>query len=173
MRQIGKAEGLERLAASMAGTAFACPICAIAHNQVPEIEVIHATPRHQVVLDNFASRPGHLLVLPVAHIEDITELSRADFIELHDLAWQAARALTRVYSPRRIWVASLGSHTTLPMSCPHAHLHVLPITEEGEASRPAQVLSWSTSLYAFEPGEAAATADGIRAAWQAKGPTGQ
>jgi diadenosine tetraphosphate (Ap4A) HIT family hydrolase len=153
---------LARLGDVMRGAPSACIMCSLAHGFPADLQRIAENAAGVVVLDQFASRRGHLLAISKVHVECISQLSETAFVQLHTVAWQAARAAKHVLAAPRIWVASLGTQEQLPMSCAHAHLHILPIVETGEAARPAQVLSWSNGVYLYEPEDAVALARAIR-----------
>ncbi len=64
-------------------------------------------------------------------------------------------------APRRVYTAILGSPTTQTggpeppdMSFPHVHVHVIPVYEDGEAGRPAVVVSWSAGIWLNDEGGA-------------------
>ncbi len=110
-----------------------------------------ATSEHAVVvLDRYAARPGHVLVLLRRHEENLAALPWPEYADLQHLAWKTCRALDQVLAPRRIYVAALGSAERLATSFPHLHLHVIPLSDGGESDRPAGVLTWAFGMYVFE-----------------------
>jgi diadenosine tetraphosphate (Ap4A) HIT family hydrolase len=72
---------------------------------------------------------------------------------LQKLAWEAARTLERALQPRRVYVAALGSSSPLAKSFPHLHLHVVPLYDDSEASKPANIFSWAHGVWVYERGE--------------------
>ncbi|MFO0591221.1 MAG: HIT family protein [Polyangiaceae bacterium] len=117
------------------------------------------------MLDRFAARPGHSVVVLRRHVESIAELPWDEYAAVQRLAWETARALTAALSPVRVYVAALGATRRIPMSFPHHHVHVIPLTDGGEIDRPASVLTWSHGVHVFEPGEMEGFAERVRAAW--------
>jgi diadenosine tetraphosphate (Ap4A) HIT family hydrolase len=137
-----------------------CAMCDAARDQEPIASSEHAI----AVLDRFACRPGHVLVILRRHVEKLAELPWLEYAALQRLAYDVAGALDRVLAPRRIYVAALGSAVPLATSFPHVHLHVIPLVDGGEVDRPANVLTWANGMYVFEDGEEAAWRERLRGA---------
>lgn len=144
-----------------------CVMCAIAEGVKDGELVVAREPGAVAVLDRFAARRGHLLVILESHEEHVARLEWPAWERLQRLAWQGSRALEAVLAPRRIFVAALGSSSAIAKSFPHVHLHVVPLQEDGELARPARVFSWSSGVHVYEPGEAEALVSELRAAWPA------
>jgi histidine triad (HIT) family protein len=138
-----------------------CLLCELAR----EAEPLAGSERAIAVLDRYACRPGHVLVVLRRHAENIAALEWPEYAELQQLAWRVARGLDRVFAPRRIYIAALGSAEPLAVSFPHVHLHVVPLTDGGEADRPANVFTWAHGMYVFESdAEEASMRDRLRIA---------
>lgn len=170
MRKVTKAAALEALAVEAGALPErygGCAMCAVAAGHPPGTEVLAENDAAVAVLDRYAARPGHVLVVLRAHVEQVWDLPWEAYAAVQRLAWEAARAAARVAAPRRVFVAALGSPDPLLMSFPHHHVHVLPVAEGGPTARPAEVFTWSAGVYVYEPGEARALADALRAAWGA------
>jgi diadenosine tetraphosphate (Ap4A) HIT family hydrolase len=141
MRRLAKEDVLARL-----DPRPTCWMCELARD-APAI----ASNDHAVaILDRFASRPGHVLVILRRHAEHVAGLPYADYEAMHRLAWEMSRALDRVLAPRRIYVAALGSAQPLATSFPHVHVHVIPLADGGDADRPAEVFTWVHGMYVFD-----------------------
>lgn len=117
------------------------------------------------MLDRFAARPGHAVVVLRRHVESLADLPWDEYASVQRLAWEASRALTKALSPVRVYVAALGATRRVEQSFPHHHVHVIPLADGGAIDRPASVLTWSNGVYVFEPGEMEALASRVRAAW--------
>lgn len=138
MKRLGKPELLARLEASAE-----CLMCAM-QRALPI-----ATSEHAIaVLDRYAARPGHVLVIARRHEEKIAALSDAEHADLHRLVHRVCRGLEAALLPRRIYVAALGAPEPLPMSSPHVHVHVVPLSDPGD--RPADVFTWANGAYVFQ-----------------------
>jgi diadenosine tetraphosphate (Ap4A) HIT family hydrolase len=164
MRHLPKQEALAALEAATSGS---CVMCELASGQRDAALQIHHDETATVLLDRFAAAPGHLLIVLATHVEHVAQLPIEAYLHTQQLAWRACRALEATLSPRRTYVASFGSSAPLPTSFPHFHLHVVPISEDGESARPAKVFSWGEGVWVFESDEeAAALAARFRAAWR-------
>lgn len=98
------------------------------------------------------------------HVERFADLEAEHWREASALAHRAASSLEARLSPKRCYVASLGTDLTdLPMTCPHLHLHVIPVFESG--ARPAQVLSWADGVGDADEAWWQAELAQCRAAW--------
>jgi histidine triad (HIT) family protein len=171
VRRIEKDEALalvardaEHLPARFGG----CLMCGVAAGH--GAEVLSQRDGAVAVLDRYASRRGHVLVVLRRHVESLAELGWEEYAEVQRLAWEAAQAMTRALRPARVFIAALGSPERLPMSFPHHHVHVIPLFEGGEGDRPAEVFSWRRGVVVYEPEEASELAASLREAWEA--PTG-
>ncbi len=118
-----------------------------------------------VVLDRFAARPGHLLVIAKDHVEDLTDLGYERYASLHRVVYDACQAVEAALHPVRVFTAALGAPKAVPMSFPHFHLHVIPIFETDERSRPARVFSWADGVTIYDDEEALEMTRRIRASW--------
>ena len=155
MHVLSKADALTRLSAhkqQLSKHGPECVMCALVGG-AGQLDAIAENEHGAVSLDEFGSRRGHLLVISRRHIESVTSLSFHEFVGLQRLVYDACHVLERVLTPKRVYVAALGSSNPLPMSYPHYHVHVVPVCEEDERSRPAAVFSWSEGVIAYEEEE--------------------
>lgn len=177
MRRISKAEALALVgedAAAIDERFAGCAMCAVigASATSPGRRAVLAENEAAVaMLDRFAARPGHTVVVLRRHVESVAELPWDEYAAVQRLAWEASRALTAALSPVRVYVAALGATRRIATSFPHHHVHVIPLSDGGESDRPAQVLTWSNGVHVYEPGERAAWAERIRAAWPCGAPS--
>ena len=143
MKWLPKADALAQLEAERGA---GCPMCAL----VRDCEPIVATEHAIAVLDRYAARPGHVLVVLRRHEERIARLAWPEYEALHRVAWEIAAAIEASLAPNRIYVAALGSAVPLVTSFPHVHLHVIPLADGGDCDRPANVFTWVNGMYVFE-----------------------
>jgi diadenosine tetraphosphate (Ap4A) HIT family hydrolase len=137
-----------------------CTMCAIAR-----APVIAETRHASCVLDRFAARRGHMLVVAKRHVERVSDLAWEEWCDAQRIAWEACAALERALAPARVYVAALGAPRASERTFPHVHVHVVPLADGGEADRPSEVFTWKNGVLVFEPGEERALADELRAAW--------
>ncbi|CAN5566540.1 hypothetical protein BH09MYX1_BH09MYX1_59310 [soil metagenome] len=132
-------------------------MCALVAGEAPDPRI--AENDHAVaVLERFASRRGHVVVVLRRHEERVERLSRETWLGLHALAHDVARAIDVELAPLRIFVCALGSAVKRVNSFPHVHLHVIPLYDGGDGDRPAEVLTWTQGVLVYEDGEGEALA---------------
>ena len=138
-----------------------CALCRGGARPPPLVETDSAV----VVLDRFARRRGHLIVIAQDHLEGVEEISWELYLEVERLVFEARQALHRALAPEQIYSATLGAVVPLPMSFAHFHTHVIPVFESDERARPARVLSWSEGVTVYEDDEALTLRQQILEAW--------
>ena len=168
MTLITKAEALERLTVfrdELGATGDDdCVMCALAQGR-GRPEPLIETARAVVVLDRFARRYGHLLVIAREHVEGTRAVTWELFHELARLTFEARRALDRALEPVQIYSATLGAVVPLPMSFGHLHTHVIPVHEADARARPARVLTWEEGVTVYDDAEASALRARILSVW--------
>ena len=103
-----------------------CILCAVAAND-PKVDnlVVHRQGAWFVTLNLYPYNPGHLMIVPAPHYEDIRQLSDAEVLELHRLQLLSLRVLDRTYDPGGYNVGyNLGP--TSGASINHLHLQIVP-----------------------------------------------
>ncbi len=105
-----------------------CVFCAIAASGPPSADngVVHRGETCFAVLNAYPYASGHLLVLPLRHVEDPDELTAAESDELWSTTRAAMTALRAAYQPEGLNIgANLGraAGAGIPR---HLHLHVVP-----------------------------------------------
>jgi histidine triad (HIT) family protein len=71
-------------------------------------------------------RPGHTLVVPIAEVDEWTDLEPSLASHLMTVAQTIAKAQKRAFSPLRVGLIIAG------LEVPHCHLHVVPIGREAD-----------------------------------------
>jgi histidine triad (HIT) family protein len=152
-----------------------CVMCALVDGGAappPIVENRHAL----VLLDRFACRYGHVMVIPKKHVERISDLDWEVFSDVQRLAFEASRAVDVCFEPARVFTATLGAAVELPMTYSHYHVHVIPVQDTDERARPARVLSWSEGVVVYDDDEAARIHQRLTDCWPriavASAPTG-
>ena len=77
-------------------------------------------------LDVRPMKPGHTLIVPKKEVDYIFDLNEDALAGVMLFAQKVARAMKEVIDCKRIGVAVLG------LEVPHAHIHLIPITKEGD-----------------------------------------
>jgi diadenosine tetraphosphate (Ap4A) HIT family hydrolase len=157
---------LEQYRRRLSSEAEGCVMCALAfgHAQpAPLVDDEHAV----VVLNRFACRAGHLMVVAKRHVEHATNLDWGTYAQIQRHVYQASRAVQTALGPVRLFTATLGSAVPLAMSYAHYHVHVIPVPETDARARPANVLSWSSGVVVYTEPEAQDLRERIMNAWPA------
>lgn len=170
MRLLDKADALLALEAEASALAAenACLPCALLVSGRQATDGIAQSAHGVVMVNRFACRQRHLLVLSRRHVEHIHDLSWEEYSDLQRLAFDAVRVLQTRFRPARVYTAVLGSSTPLPMSYPHLHVHVVPVDETDERARPARVFTWSEGVVVYDAADAARLAAELRPLWSAR-----
>lgn len=174
-RIVDKSEALALLELereALLGKGDGCVLCALVRRAREGVNPnLLAENEHGVaLLDRFASRRGHVLIVARRHVERTAELGFVTYSELQRLAYEASIAIERSLAPVRSFIAVLGASEPVPMSFPHFHVHVLPVYETGEAARPANVFSWTTSgIVIYDDGDARELVAKLRSNWPGRG----
>ena len=99
----------------------------IINGEIPSYKIAE-DERYYAFLDINPIVKGHTLVIPKQETDYIFDLDDATFSGLHLFAKRVARAVEKAVPCKRIAVAVLG------LEVPHAHIHLLPVNKEADAS---------------------------------------
>jgi histidine triad (HIT) family protein len=102
-----------------------CIFCKIVKEEIPSVK-IWEDENYFAFLDINPIQPGHTLVLPKKHSDDLFELDDRDYLELMLKSKEVAEMLRRKLKPKRIGVIVEG------FAVPHVHVHLVPINQGGE-----------------------------------------
>lgn len=82
--------------------------------------------RYIAFLDVRPLKAGHTLVVPKKEVDYIFDMDEDTLTGMMIFARKVARAMKEVIECRRIGVAVIG------LEVPHAHIHLIPISREGD-----------------------------------------
>ncbi len=82
--------------------------------------------RYIAFLDVRPLKAGHTLVVPKKEVDYIFDMDEDALTGMMIFARKVARAMKEVIECRRIGVAVIG------LEVPHAHIHLIPISREGD-----------------------------------------
>ena len=110
------------------GDEDSCVFCRIASEGEPDPRngIVWRGAKTFVVLNAFPYASGHVLVLPVRHVEGLGDLDGAESAELWEAVRRSARVIQKAYRPDGMNIgANLGraAGAGIPK---HLHLHVVP-----------------------------------------------
>lgn len=89
---------------------------------------IYEDDRTLAFLDIEPEAPGHTLVIPKVEVDKVYDLSDADYQAVMNTVKKLARHLEQVLG-ERMMIKIVGTDV------PHAHVHILPITENWAGER--------------------------------------
>ncbi len=112
----------------------------IIHNEIPSYKIAEDT-EHLAFLDAMPVAKGHTLVIPKKETDFIFDLDSEDFKELWGFAQKVAKKMQLAFPEKRIAVAVVG------LEVPHAHIHLIPISEMGEMNFQNPRLKFSAEEY--------------------------
>lgn len=102
-----------------------CPFCRIAAGEL-DASVVHASARVIAVMDVDPVTPGHVLVLPRAHLPALADLDDDVAAEIFAVARTVAAALRRSELRCEGITLLCADGRAASQEVPHAHLHVIP-----------------------------------------------
>lgn len=97
-----------------------CIFCKIISKEIPSYSVWE-DEHFFAFLDNFPVQPGHMLIIPKEHVENVFALSADLYKELFTAAKALSTPLQQAMGSARIGMVIEG------FGVPHAHLHLVPI----------------------------------------------
>lgn len=97
----------------------------IINGEIPSYKIAE-DDRHYAFLDINPVAPGHVLVVPKKEVSYLFDLSDEDYLSLQLFAKKIALAMKKALPCERIGVTVIG------LEVPHAHIHLVPISKEGD-----------------------------------------
>ena len=88
--------------------------------------IVHRSARSFTVLNRYPYNPGHLMVIPRAHLADLDALSPEEFHDLHEELRLAARVLRKAYRPQGLNLGMNLGHVAGAGIADHLHYHLVP-----------------------------------------------
>ncbi len=101
-----------------------CIFCKIVHGEIPAVKVLD----EELVLafmDINPSSPGHMLVIPKRHAENIFEISEDDLAIVIKEVKRCARAVKEALKAEGVTVLQLNGRASGQV-VPHLHIHIMP-----------------------------------------------
>jgi len=101
-----------------------CAFCAIAKAQV-RAATVYSGPLVIAFMDQQQSRKGHVLVVPIRHVDDIFELNPPTGAELMAAVVTISNAVRTAFKPDGVTIWS-SNGAAAGQTVQHLHFHVLP-----------------------------------------------
>ena len=103
-----------------------CIFCKIINKEIPAYTVWE-DEQFLAILDIRPVNPGHLLIIPKEHIENVFDMPRAVYMnELFETVKALSTPLQQAMSSVQVGMVMEG------FGVPHAHLHLMPINHGHE-----------------------------------------
>jgi histidine triad (HIT) family protein len=99
-----------------------CTFCQIANGELPA-QVVHRDDDMIAFLDRAPLLPGHVLVMPLRHIETLDDLPDDLLAPVLAAVRRASIAVQKALKAEGSFVAT---NTRISQSVPHLHVHVVP-----------------------------------------------
>ncbi|MEM2907253.1 MAG: HIT domain-containing protein [Candidatus Odinarchaeota archaeon] len=89
------------------------------------VKILFKNEKIMVVLNKYPYNPGHLMVIPSRHVENLTELEEAEINYLFSKVVASIKLLKKVYNPPGFNIGlNIGENSGA--SIRHLHVHVVP-----------------------------------------------
>lgn len=103
---------------------MSCIFCSIADTNTPVHEIIWTDENHIAFYDADPVTPGHTLVVPRQHAEDLSVLSNDAHAALFDAVRTASLWLKEKYNAEKVGIVVEGT------SVLHLHVHLIPLQQD-------------------------------------------
>ena len=139
-----------------------CTFCQIANGELPA-HIVHRDADVIAFLDRAPLVHGHVLVMPVAHVETLDDLPDALLAPVFGAVRRTSIAVQKALRAEGSFVAT---NTRISQSVPHLHIHVVP-RSKGDGLFSTRLV-WQRKKYETNS-EMAEIATKIRAAYDQAG----
>ena len=99
-----------------------CTFCQIANGEIPA-HIVHRDGEVVAFLDRAPLLPGHVLVMPVRHVETLDDLPDSLLAPVLAAVRRTSVAVQKALGAEGSFVAT---NTRVSQSVPHLHIHVVP-----------------------------------------------
>ena len=137
-----------------------CVFCQIASGELPA-HIVHRDEHVVAFLDRAPLLPGHVLVMPTAHVETVDDLPDGLLVPVFGVVRRTSIAVQKALRSEGSFVAT---NTRVSQSVPHLHIHVVP-RNKGDGLFSTRLI-WQRKKYETDS-EMAEIATKIRAAYDA------
>jgi len=103
-----------------------CILCAV-RDRLPEIKSleIFRSEKSIIIINLYPFNPGHLMIYPIRHIENFTDLMDEEALEIHQLTQKSLCILKKEFNPSGFNIGyNLGKGSGASIS--HIHQHIVP-----------------------------------------------
>ncbi len=87
-----------------------------------------------VIYDDFPLREGHILIIPLRHIQHLTLLTRAEFNDLYTVIQEMIEQIKEKYGADG-YNLGINDGEAAGQTIPHLHIHIIP-RHAGDVANP-------------------------------------
>jgi ATP adenylyltransferase len=109
-----------------AGKVAGCVFCELTKLPDEEAHIVHRGKHCFVVLNTYPYTPGHVMVVPYAHLDQLEKLPITSAHEMMDLCQTMERVLRQLYTPDGVNLGMNIGRAAGAGVVGHIHMHVLP-----------------------------------------------
>jgi len=91
-----------------------------------KVHIVHRGPSCYIVLNSFPYTPGHVMIVPFAHLDELQKLPTAAAHEMMELSQRMEKMLRQLYVPDGVNVGMNIGKAAGAGVAGHIHMHVLP-----------------------------------------------
>ena len=103
-----------------------CIFCELAKEDDATARIVHRGPNCFVILNTYPYTPGHVMIVPFAHLDELQKLSPQTAHEMMELSQKMENVLRTLYKPDGINLGmNIGAAAGAGVAG-HIHMHVLP-----------------------------------------------
>lgn len=103
--------------------------CAFCSHDVIERQVFYRGDRVLGIITHKPAVPGHVLILPIRHVERFENLTSEEIVEMHDLIRKINLAERRLFGNEGYLLLQKNGREA-GQSVPHVHFHYLPRSKQ-------------------------------------------
>src|SRR5579864_3907159 len=103
-----------------------CIFCELPKLADKEARIVHRGQHCFIILNSFPYTSGHVMIVPFAHLDELSKLPEAAAQEMMGLSQEMERVLRQVYSPDGINIGMNIGRAAGAGVAGHVHMHVLP-----------------------------------------------
>lgn len=98
--------------------------CFICKNKINKEDIIYENKNFIAFLDAYPPTKAYTLLATKQHMEDITELSKKEYINLQNILFDISQTIKKTFNPKRICILQSGGLLS------HLHFHIIPVYGE-------------------------------------------
>jgi ATP adenylyltransferase len=103
-----------------------CIFCDLPKQDDKSAKIVHRGTHCYIILNSYPYTPGHVMVVPNAHLDELQKLSTETAHEMMDLSQKMEAVLRSLYNPDGVNLGmNIGAAAGAGIAG-HVHMHVLP-----------------------------------------------